>query len=618
VSSTVSFAGLAVYLFFTGFGLPLGVPPLPEDPVICRAAPEECLAYASWAGSAAPSPKSANQIEQLLAEPEVQQLLTSIDAAVTKALNRNTGGSRNADQARDFYSVGKAALLHPGALYLSKLEVGSPPVDARGGVVLALGDKAAAVAEILQRFEDRLPAGVVEKANAGAGLFHRIKLEGAPLISWGLHGNYLIAALGSDELESLLRRIKSDSPAWHKEIRKSLSVPRESTMLYANVRQVVQKISAAGGEDFRRVSKALGLDQVKHVASVTGLDDTTCVARTLIAMDGPREGIFRLAAAMPLTPADLAPIPQDATFALAARFNAAEALDLFLSRLDAFGPEAREEVEIGIARMGKRLDLDLREDLLKPLGDVWCLYNSPEEGGLLVTGLTLVVRVKDSDRLARSMDRLVALLRAELSRDAKRTRGPRLVESKFAGKVIYHLEGLERDLPCSPAWCLAGDELIVATFPQQVKARLGCRSGRPSLAAVPAVAAALKEGGVVGLGYCDTRKVAEFCYPLLCAGGTMIAAELRREGIDFDASLIPSSQAIYPHLQPGIFVVGNSSAGVELRSSGLGGGLNGSALMPLVLFGVRLQRYEAAPRRMEVDQAPARSVERREPPRKMP
>ena len=59
--------------------------------------------------------------------------------------------------------------------------------------------------------------------------------------------------------------------------------------------------------------------------------------------------------------------------------------------------------------MGKELGIDLEQDVLKPLGDVWCVYNSPAEGGLLVTGLTGVVQVKDHARLEATLDKLIAL-----------------------------------------------------------------------------------------------------------------------------------------------------------------------------------------------------------------
>jgi hypothetical protein len=44
-----------------GIGLPLGIPPSPEDPQMAQMAPEECLFYVSWAGMATPDVKSTNQ-----------------------------------------------------------------------------------------------------------------------------------------------------------------------------------------------------------------------------------------------------------------------------------------------------------------------------------------------------------------------------------------------------------------------------------------------------------------------------------------------------------------------------------------------------------------------------
>ncbi len=80
-----SVAGLLVSAVVGGMGLPLGVPPATEDPVLSRVAPEQCLFYLSWAGTASPDPKSANQTEQLLAEPEVQNFLTQTAAIISSA-----------------------------------------------------------------------------------------------------------------------------------------------------------------------------------------------------------------------------------------------------------------------------------------------------------------------------------------------------------------------------------------------------------------------------------------------------------------------------------------------------------------------------------------------------
>ena len=61
---------------------PMNVPPLPDTPTMSRIAPEECLFYMSSAGRAVPRRRSsANQTEQLLAEPEVQKFAAEVETS---------------------------------------------------------------------------------------------------------------------------------------------------------------------------------------------------------------------------------------------------------------------------------------------------------------------------------------------------------------------------------------------------------------------------------------------------------------------------------------------------------------------------------------------------------
>ena len=68
-----------------GFGLPLGLPPEAEDPLMARIAPPQCLIYGTWAGMAQPNAMSANQTERLLAEPDVQRAIRGIERFVQEA-----------------------------------------------------------------------------------------------------------------------------------------------------------------------------------------------------------------------------------------------------------------------------------------------------------------------------------------------------------------------------------------------------------------------------------------------------------------------------------------------------------------------------------------------------
>ena len=350
----------------------------------------------------------------------------------------------------------------------------------------------------------------------------------------------------------------------------------------------------------------MGLDNADYLATVTGLDGKGSTTRTLVAIDGQPQGIFRLAAAKPLAAADLAPIPRDATLAAAGRLDANAALELLLAQLKKVDPSAHANVAEAIDQIGKEVGIDLQDDLLKPLGDVWCVYNSPSEGGLLVTGLTGVVQVKDHDHLEATLNKLIALFQGHMeSIDAKldhmgqdsvqmnRFRMPRIVKTRFAGQDVYYFDNPIAGIYLAPAWCLtkpdghegpsSGSQLIVSTFPQNIKAYLARGKSFESLAAVPEVSEAL-QGGAVALSYCDTRKLAEFTYPLLCMGGKLISSELNREGIPLDASALPSAAAIFPHLQASVSVVRRGAAGIEVESRGSLAGIGAGPLFPTAAF----------------------------------
>ena len=111
---------------------------------------------------------------------------------------------------------------------------------------------------------------------------------------------------------------------------------------------------------------------------------------------------------------------------------------------------------------------------------------------------------------------------------------------------------------------------------------------------MPDVARAL-EGGAVALGYCDTRKLAEFTYPMMCLGGKALASELSRQGIPFDSALLPSAAAIFPHLQPSIRAIRRSPAGIEVVKRGPLAGISAGPLLPVASFLLLGYRASAMP-----------------------
>ena len=383
-------------MFLGGFGLPIGVPPLPEDPMMAKIAPQECLFYMSSSGMATPDGKSPNQTEQLLAEPEVRHLTAEVEKAIKAGLDRALK-MQNAPQgpsAEEIVSLAEMPRGRPLALYVSSFEKVNNNIAIHGGLIVGVGDDAAKAKAVLDELVKRLLSMKPEEVEIAGQKWQTISPNPDVKIVWGFKGKYFMAVVGEGELEVMLKRENGDPPAWLTKLRKQLPVERVSTVAYVNREVLTQIVAMSGDPKADKILRALGLGNVTSLASVTGLDEKAFVSKTLLAIDGKAEGLFKLADVQPLTAKDLDIIPQDATFAAAFKLDPEAILALIQEITGKIEPRAKDEMDRGIGHMEEALKLKLRDDILKPLGTEWRLFDSPSEGGAF-TGLTLVVSLKD-------------------------------------------------------------------------------------------------------------------------------------------------------------------------------------------------------------------------------
>jgi len=646
-----SVMGLFVMLGLSGGGgLPLGVPPLPEDPVLAKVAPAECLFYTSWAGTAKPDPKSTNQTEQLLAEPEVQQMVAELERRLRSSLGEaaKREGPEAAALVDEAIGWAKTLLTRPTAVFLTSVKPPAGPSqgpEIRGGMVVNVGEDGAKLKAALEKYQPALLRGPAkaEEVEIAGQKWHLLRLDpGAPPITWGVKGNHLIIGIGEGEVEAILKRAGGSAPQWLTALRKQLPVERPSSVTYVNLKAVIELVAiksvrpradarppADAPSDNRRggaleativehrafgvsrqITDAVGLGNVTSLSAVSGLDKEGFVSRTLLAIDGEPQGIFALATEKPLTAADLAPIPRDAVLAVAARVNPERYFETIVSLVGKIEPQEREQMLREMARAEQELGIDIRNDILKAVGDTWCAYASPGEGGLIPIGFVAVGQVKDHKRAAAAHQKLMAFFKAELDRDAelrekfrakdtKRPKvvgpegieeeppfrppvyrrfrpSPRIEQFQFAGQEVYFFNARDSQFPLAPAWCLTEKEVIFSLFPQGIKAYLSRGAKGASLAKAPEVAAMLKEGGgPLALAYCDSRTMFELVYPFVPMLAQAFLSEMQREGIDLNVSLLPSAKAIGPHLTPSVSMVRRTKAGIELscRQSVPGGNL---------------------------------------------
>jgi hypothetical protein len=611
---------LILLVLFAGKGLPLGTPPGPEDPVIARVAPEHCLYYMSWAGAADPDPKSRNQSEQLLAEPEVRQLMRSLEPWARKALRgdgalydlveRIRSAEPKAPGVQQTVSADEQALIdlgvdflrelliRPAAIFVEDLKLADGKPTGSGGVVVSLGADA-----------EKLKAAL-EKIAGKEKTVEQVRIEGRTWFRWttrhgragsqtwtiGFEGSYFIAAAGDKELPAMLARMKQkEPPAWLTAVAKQVPIQRRTVVTYLNLKSLRELLLAQSpGPEVRSVVETLGLDKVTSLVQAAGLEGEGFVGRTLLATEGEPRGLLRLVPDRPLRPEDLKPIPRDATFALAFRLDLAEAVDTIASAADKAGPEPPD----GLQGQLNWIQLRLGIAVLGSLGDTWCIYNSPGEGGWL----TIVVPIRNPATFLLGYGRAIDAIRK--SSDGVGPPGqssPEIHSFSFAGRTVFWF-------PWSgyvfPAWCVNGHELVLSLTPQNIKAYLARGDDYQSLAVAPQAARQFSAAACPAmLGYLDTPRLFELLYPF----APMVVESLKGAGLDFDVALLPSSPAIRRHLQPEVAVLRRTPAGIEqttyecLPEAGIGA----AVVAGWVLGGGALDAENPPPPAVSVPAAPS-------------
>jgi hypothetical protein len=586
---------LVLILFMgSGFGVPLGVPPEAPDPVLAAVAPAECLYYSSWAGMGEPDAASKNQTEQLLAEPEVQRFLQEVEQVIERGVRKLGSRGRPDEQLvmQKIPLLAKSLITHGAALFVESVTPGMGGVDVQGALVVSLGDDLPVIQEALQTIRRQFQPGDVQDIDvAGHACWQLQPNPRAPRITIGLHDHYLIVAVGDRSFAGVLERAEQSPPAWLTQAKADVEVPRLSTFSYLNTEAVV-KLASNAPPQVQQVLAALGLNTVSRVVSASGLDESGFVSRTRLFSSAPERGLLGLAGTKPLTAADLAGVPADAAFALATRLDLARIFDQGLAMTREIEPQAADQVELQLAQLEQMLGVQLKQDLLQSLGDVWTLHAAPSGGGLL-TGWTLAVSLRDKPRLEAAHQKLLLLVQAQLAQ-MPRERAPRIHASPVDGTTIYSLSVPAEAFALSPCWCLTDSHLVVALLPQAIKSYLAQSAGKESLAGHPAVASLLSaQPAPITLTFQDTRSQFLTFYPWLQLGAQMAVRQLQKEGIEADPATLPSTMAVAPHLLPSISSVQRVSDGFEAVTRGTLPGANVGATAP-VMVGLLLPAVQAA------------------------
>ncbi len=590
---------------FAGVGFPLGIPPAAEDPQLGRAAPADCVFYATWCGSSEPSAASGNRAEQLLAEAEVQAFSAHMEktlrgwAQQEPVDNENPGGPGEV-----VVDALKTWLRRPSMFYISGFKPIGDRYRAEGAMLISLGDETPAVRKMLdEHIRPLMLFSNVESLDTetiDGSKWYRIHLHGDwPRMRVGIKDKYFVLLMGNENLDDLFARMRHEQPAWLTAAEKRVPVGRSIALTYVDIRRMVVGMGMVRTPSRKSFLAVSGLDQVTGVISASGVDGNEIITRTAINIQGEPRGLLHFARSAPLRPEDLRAIPSDATLAVAARFDVQKAIDEVLENAEKQDEPTRAAVKNELDRWNRDYSLDLRHGIIRSLGDTWHLYNSPREGGIVASGLTITVPIVNHNDFSHGYVSLSKGARKAWLADGADPFGigplrPR--QFRFANNEVKYISLGEWSPALAPTWCHTDRELVVSASPQSMKGYLGRPATDATLDSVPEVAELFKPGGTskpvqpdsgaqgpLLIAYLDTPRMFEVLYPLLTMMTPAMLGGGNSEMNPVDLTVLPSTSSIGRHLRPCLMTLRRTSDGLETytRATVPGIGLLGPACVAI-------------------------------------
>lgn len=297
-----------------------------------------------------------------------------------------------------------------------------------------------------------------------------------------------------------------------------------------------------GSAQYEQANKLLaeaGIWSIQRISFNAGFKDREWETDLFIETVGPRAGVLALASQKAFNPDLLNRIPASATNVSAVRLDPLKVLEEARRVVTAVDPAWGDLVNKGLDAATLAIGRNVERDILRPLGDEWVIYNSPEIGGSSVFGAVLVTKL-DEPLKARQGIFAVWTFAANTARTFSRGQKFRLAtQSVKAGDV--EIQYIATPL-LAPSWVIKDGYLYGGLNPQVVAAAVQYKG--PSLADNPKFAEALKLIGrneCMGFSFTDTQTLIPDGY------GTALVASRTLLGLG-DLFAGPTPEMVLPPL----------------------------------------------------------------------
>ncbi|MBP7933195.1 MAG: DUF1559 domain-containing protein [Phycisphaerae bacterium] len=561
--------------------------------------PEGTILYLNWPGLDQLSQSCEDTaLGRIMAEPQMAPLREKLMPALVALIKKQAASQAEEELAGVACDLARSLGKYPFAVGLGSVGGGGTMVDA--ALVVRAGKDAPKLQDQVEKLARRaeLPLDAATTLPADSKLKMKELAILGPLmpIRWGVVGDDFIVSLGTKTTDLLIgsdgvKRL-TGSPHFTAAM-KATGGSGAPPLLYLDLAETVRTLEAfqamfAAGDvpilgvpgGLRKVLDETGLGKLESLTLVqtpqAGGFRTTFFAR--VPGMGRSEG--NGLCGEPLTDADLALVPKDATSASVDNGDVAELYRWGLNLTKILGPEVADPVSQGIAEVEKRLGMKVDEDLLAGFGDTWVWYNSPSAGGFWFTGLTVIAEVKADNKLDQGLQAIVKAIAEAADAEDQVT----VQHETYRDQTITFVNCPGVPMPIAPAWTIYKNRWVMALYPQMVRTALDHMMNQgPSLLdnADFQRGYQLLPKGASSVVYSDTAEGVRQLYAIGLPVSQLLLSIGQGEGLELDASVLPSLTCISKHLfgdvgclvavPDGWMMVGHGPLPVEIPSMGEGG-----------------------------------------------
>lgn len=577
-----------------GSGL-LGLPPGERDGALMKAVPAQSVVYFEWAARG-PGQSGAAGVDGFAADPEIVHFAQLFEAAISRQEAAAGAAADREGLLQQLRPVAPQLLklisAHPGCVFASfdpaKQNAPGPAgilaalTSAQAGIIFSSGNDTDALWQTLNQALATVPGFQFDPQSATQSI--PLSVPGYKLT---LHreGQRIVMAFGETTLPRIVDGLSGRQPGLdtNPRFRQSydrVALPRFASVGWIDGNGLITGVTSSLGPMgllVRPILMMVGIDALDHIVQSSGVDRGTMIQRTFVSTGGRTDGIMVLAAGQAIQPEQFAHIPADADMVLATSISLSGVFQETRQILSKTQPLSVRVFDEAVKQLQSELGLKIVEDVLPAFGDVIMAFDSPGSGGMIATGLTVSLEVKDGPKAAVVYERLMKLIEQSYSSESTQggpAPGAMLQRQAFLGQTISYFTALPTDhpgqIPMSPTFCLTDRHLLFSIHPQAMKAHLRfLQSKKPGFDQVAARKVAVPPGEPLTYAYLDGARASSGLSTFLPYLGHAVLSRLNEEGISLDAFAIPSAAAITPYLGDATAIVMRQPDGlfVETRNA---------------------------------------------------